>query len=276
MRKRQNLLIYVGLSLLAGLFLFPILYTLTNSFLSPVEVEQYYGEGKEALFHIFPDRVSLAAYGQMLVRRPDYLIKFWNSLTMTTVIVLGQVLIALLAGYGFAKFKFPFRNELFFLTIILMMMPYQVTLVANYMMLDRIGLLGHYAAIIIPAVFSPFGVFLMRQTIRSMPDEYLEAAKLDGAGNITILLRIVTPYCKGGIASLVILNFIDNWNMVEQPLIFLEEPYQYPLSVFLAQAVRSDRSLGFACGILAMIPVVLLFAFFEKELVEGIGCVSLK
>ncbi len=264
------------LSLFALFVLFPIIYTITNSFMNADEIAKYYAGDQQMMIHLIPDKFSLNAYYQMLFRRPDYLIKFWNSLSLTTFIVIGQVVISCLAGYSFAKFKFPCRDGIFFTLIILMMMPYQVTLVSNYIVLDKMGLIGSYLAIILPAIFSPFGVFLMRQVIATMPDEIIEAAKIDGANQFQLLFKIVVPRNKGGIVALIILSFIDNWNMVEQPLVFLDNKYKYPLSIFLSQINQSEPALAFACGVLAMVPVVLLFTFFEKELIEGIGFSNLK
>jgi len=260
--------------------LIPIIYTITNSLMGAIEVNEYYSsisnEGSRTLFHIIPDRISFDAYYQMLLRQPDYLLKFWNSLLITGAIVIGQVVVSSLGGYAFAKFKFPLRDTIFFLLIILMMMPYQVTLVSNYIVLDKMGLIGSYWAVILPGIFSPFGVFLMRQVISTMPTELIEAAKLDGANQLQLLFRVVVPRNKGGIASLAILCFIDNWNMVEQPLVFLKDKSQYPLSIFLAQINNNNLSLSFACGVLAMVPVALLFIFFEHELIEGISFSNLK
>ncbi len=116
----------------------------------------------------------------------------------------------------------------------------------------------------------------MRQVISTMPNDIIEAAKIDGANQFQLLFKIVIPRSQSGIVSLAILCFIDNWNMVEQPLVFLKDKTQYPLSIFLSQINSSNLSLSFACGILAMIPVALLFVFFEKELVEGISFSNLK
>lgn len=273
-KRRSRVFNYLFLGFFALFVLLPILYTVTNSFMSASEINQYYGrmtqEGNHTIFHLLPDRISLDGYYQMLFRRPDYLVKFWNSIFLTCSIVLGQVAVSCMAGYAFSKFHFPFRDAIFFILIILMMMPYQVTLVSNFIVLDQMKLIGSYAAVILPGIFSPFGVFLMRQVIDTMPNETIEAAKLDGANQFQILTRIVIPRSKSGIVSLIILSFVDNWNMVEQPLIFLKDRSAYPLSIFLSQINSADPSLGFACGMLAMIPVALLFVFFEQELVEGI------
>lgn len=267
---------YLTLTLFAIFFALPIVYTVMNSLMSPAEVQHYYSGSGQMTLHLLPDQFSLEEYYQILFRRPDYLMKFFNSLWPVTVIVIGQVCVSSAAGFAFAKFRFPGRDVLFFFVIILMMMPIQVTLVSNYIVLDQMGLIGTYFAIILPAIFSPFGVFLMRQVIAAMPDELIEAAKLDGAGNWRIFLRIVLPCSKSGVVSLVILCFIDNWNMVEQPIVFLKDAGKYPLSVFLSQINEMNPGLSFACGVLAMVPVALLFLFYEKELIEGIGFSNLK
>lgn len=271
---------YGALALFALLALLPVLYTLVSSFMGAGEITKYYGDltsGRGPLpFHLIPEMATLEGYYEMLLRRPDYLVKLWNSLILCVTIVGGQTVIAALGGYAFAKFRFPGRDVLFFAVIVLMMLPYQVTLVPNYIVLDTFGLLGDYPAVILPGVFSAFGVFLMRQVVAGVPDETLEAARLDGAGSWRILWQIVLPSCKAGVASMVILSFIDNWNMIEQPLIFLSDSTKYPMSVFLTQVNTMQPALGFACGVLSMLPVTLLFLFFEEELVTGIGYSSLK
>lgn len=275
----HKILRHVVLLIFSILVLFPIVYTIMNSFMSTSEINYYYNQinsnDVKTTIHIIPDYFSFDGYYQMLFRRPDYLIKFWNSILLTCSIVAGQVFVSCLGGYAFSKFEFKFRDAIFFILIILMMMPYQVTLVSNYIVLDKMNLIGSYWAVILPGIFSPFGVFLMRQVISTMPNELLEAGKLDGAGQIKLLFHIVIPKNRSGIISLVILCFIDNWNMVEQPLVFLKDSTQYPLSIFLTQTSR-NMSLSFACGILAMLPVALLFIFYEQELVEGISFSNLK
>ena len=266
--------------------LFPVVYTVCNAFMSQSEIMAYYGqlsaEGfgglnrpKEFMnFHLIPDSFSLEGFYQILIRHSDYLIKFWNSILLTVTIVGGQILISCLAGYGFSKFRFPCRKGLFLLTIILMMMPYQVTLVSNYIVLDAFSLIDSWWSLILPGIFSPFGVFLMKQVMDTVPRQMMEAAALDGAGRMRTLVSVMIPCCKSGMVSLGILSFVDNWNMVEQPVVFLKNTWKYPLSVFLAQVNSSNLSLSFVCGILAMVPVAFLFAFFEEELVQGISLSS--
>ncbi len=266
---------------MACLVLVPFLFTILNAFMGSEEFYYYYGtlNSKEEVylaFHLIPDQWSGEGFVTILLSTPEYLMKFWNSLGITAAIVLGQIGISCLAGYGFSKFRFPGRYPLFVLVVILMMMPYQVTLVSNYIILDKLGLIGGYPAVILPGIFSSFGVFLMKQVMDGIPQEILEASRLDGAGHIRTLLAVALPMVKGGIASLLMLNFVDNWNMVEQPMVFLREKSMYPLSIFLADSILGSSMEIFACGVLAMLPVVLLFAGFRDELESGIALSSLK
>ena len=243
-----------------GLFVVvPILFTLVNSF------------STGTAYGLLPQQWSLAGWYEVLIRRPHYLVKFWNSLILSVAIAAGQALVASLAGYAFSKFRFPGREPLFFIVIIVMMMPYQVTLVSNYFVIRGLGLMGSWAALIIPAVFSPFGVFLLRQVFDTCPDELLDAARIDGAGDLTILFRILLPRSRAGVVSLVLLTFVDAWNMVEQPLVYLDNSYDYPLSVFLSQMSGQDVGVLCVCGILATLPVLLLFLYYDQDLADGIS-----
>ena len=141
---------------------------------------------------------------------------------------------------------------------------------SNYLMLDKLGLVGSQWSLILPAAFSPFGVFLLRQVFDTCPNEILEAARLDGAGNLRILFRILVPRCRAGVISLGILSFIDAWNMVEQPIVFLDSGYDYPLSVFLTRMNGQNIGVLCTCGVLAALPVVLLFLYYDRELTEGV------
>lgn len=269
------------LFLMAAIVVLPLAFTVLNAFMGNEEFFRYYGGlltgGTEYVtLHLLPESWTAEGFVTVLLSTPEYLMKFWNSMGMTTAIALGQISVACLAGYGFSKFRFPFRDQLFVLVIILMMMPYQVTLVSNYIVLDQMNLIGGYASLILPGIFSAFGVFLMKQSMDLVPQDILESAKLDGAGPLRIFFSIVLPCVKSTVASLLILNFIDNWNMVEQPLIFLQKKSMYPLSVFLAESINGSGVEIFACGVLAMIPVMLLFMNFHEELQKGIEASGVK
>ncbi|NLM61127.1 MAG: carbohydrate ABC transporter permease [Clostridiales bacterium] len=279
-RKGPGIPAVIILVLISILVLGPVIYTIANSFMGHKEILRYYSEYKKSGgftgFHLVPDRLSLDAYFQMLVARPDYLVKFWNSMLLSFTIVAGQVVISCLGGYAFSKLRFRYSHVIFYIVIVMMMMPYQVTLVSNFIVLEKMKMIGKYSAVIVPSFFSAFGVFLMKQSFDTIPNEQLEAASLDGASELKQLFMIAVPMNKAGIGSLVILGFIDAWNMVEMPLVLLSERYQYPLSLYLASVIADNLSLGFACGVLALFPPLMMFLFFEDELVEGITFATLK
>lgn len=278
MKKKSkciDIIVYAVLILFGAAALFPVIFIAASSLMDESEVIRSYVSG-EMDFHIIPRSFSLNGYLEVFLYTPAYLMKFWKSMLLSTVILTGQLVISCLGGYGFAKFSFRGKNVIFFFVIILMMMPLQVTLVPNYIVFERLGLIGSYASVILPGVFSTFGVFLLTQFFSSIPNSIIEAAKLDGANQIQILCRIIVPYAKSGVASLCILNFIDTWNMVEQPLIFLKDSTKYPLSVFLANVSRENLSISFVCGILAILPVLLLFLYLKDSLISGIENTNLK
>lgn len=278
---------YFVLVLVSFCLLFPVIYMTANSFMSQKEIQKNYGtlmtseDSKKAKpqymsFRLIPEKVSFAQYYQALLRKPKFLQMFWNSIILTVPILLGQLIVSTLAAYAFSKFRFPLRDFIFFMFIIIMMMPFQVTLVPNYIILKKLNLLGSYLAVILPGTFSTFGVFLLRQFMISIPDEYCEAAKIDGASSLRVFWNVILPECKGALASLAILVFIDNWNMVEQPLIFLKNQAMHPLSVFLSSINGSELGIAFACGLLYMIPTLLIFMYGEEYLVEGIQLSGIK
>ena len=260
---------------LSVVILFPIFYTVSNSFMGEKEVLAVYGGVMEQNTNIgirfFPHQFSLEAYETVLLDTPEYLLKFWRSILMCVVIVTGQVLIGGMCGFAFAKYHFRGWKLFFILFITFLLLPVQVTLVPNYIMLSALNLIGTWWALLLPGVFSPFAVFFMTVLFQNIPTELVEAGKIDGADAMQILFRIMMPVAKPAIASLIVLAFVDNWNMVEQPIAFLENVWQYPLSVFLASVTEENFSLQFVCGILSLIPVTLLFLFFNEELSEGIS-----
>ena len=152
-----------------------------------------------------------------------------------------------------------------------MLMPYQVTLVPNYLVSDWLGLLDTRWAIILPGIFSPFAVFILTKFMRRIPVSQIEAAKLDGSSEWQIFTRIYLPQCRSALYSIAILVFIDYWNMVEQPLILLENAELQPLSVYLSPINAGEIGLAFAVATIYMIPSLLLFLHGEEYLVEGIA-----
>lgn len=267
----------------AILFLMPIILTMTNSFMAASEISSNYGSvfattetggkvyiSEKVNLKFIPDMVSFSQYATVLFKSPDYLLKFWNSVILVGPIVFFQLLTASFASFGFARYKGKLRTVIFFAYIILMLMPYQVTLVPNYLVSDWLNLLDSYWAIWLPGIFSPFAVYLLTKFMRRIPDGVVEAAQIDGAGEWQIYRKICMPLCKGAICSTAILVFIDYWNMVEQPLILLSDGETHPLSVFLSKINAGEIGLAFAVATIYMVPSLLIFLYGEEYLVDGI------
>ena len=273
--------IFLLCAVFSVLFLLPTVLTITNSFMSEAEIKSNYGMvfatttggyvSKNVNLKFIPDKVTLSQYITGLVKSPDYLLKFWNSVILVAPIVVFQVAVACVAAYSFTRWRGKIRSGIFFFYVILMLMPYQVTLVPNYLVSERLGLLNTRWSIVLPGIFAPFSVFLLTKFMRRIPYSLIEAAKVDGAGEWDIFTKICLPQCRSAIYSIAILVFIDYWNMVEQPLILLQDTDRQPLSVFLSQINAGEIGLAFAMATVYMVPSLLIFLHGEEYLVEGIA-----
>ena len=284
MKKKNYLgraIVFVICAFFAVMFLLPSVLTFTNSFMSESEIQSNYGMifsttsggyvSKTVNLKFLPDKVTFSQYINGLMRSPEYLIKFWNSVILVVPIVIFQVAIAAIAAYSFTRWRGPVRSFIFFFYVILMLMPYQVTLVPNYLVSEWLGIIYTRWAIILPGAFAPFSVFLLTKFMRRIPYALIEAAKIDGAGEWQIFTKICLPQCRSALYSIAILVFIDYWNMVEQPIILLKDADMQPLSVYLSTINQGEIGLAFAMATIYMLPSLLLFLHGEEYLVEGIA-----
>jgi len=264
-------------------FLTPTVLTISNSFMTQSEIDTNYGMifastrpgvssyvSDTVNLKFIPDKVSFDQYVTVLFRSPQYILKFWNSVILVIPIVLLQVGIASFAAYSFTRYQGKFKNFLFFFYIVLMLMPYQVTTVPNFLVADWLGILGSRWAVIFPGAFAPFSVFLLTKFMRRIPSVLIEAAKLDGANEWEIFTRVCIPQCRSALYSIAILVFIDYWNMVELPIILLDNAELQPMSVFLSTINAGEAGIAFAVAVVYMVPPLLLFLHGEEALVEGI------
>lgn len=291
-KPKAKRILFVAFSLIvlitfAVLFLLPTVFTFTNSFMSTTEISANYGKiftglgvsgdgghvfiNEKINMQLIPTKVSFTQYSTVLLKSPDYLVKFWNSVIYVLPIVVFQLILSAGAAYAFARVETKFRSIVFFTYIILMLMPYQVTLVPNFLVISKLNLLDTRWAIILPGIFSPFAVFILTKYMKRLPKAMIEAAQLDGAGEWQIFWRIFIPMCRATLFSVGILVFIDYWNMVEQPLVLLTNTDLYPLSVFLSKINESDTGVALAIAVIYMVPPVLLFLYSEDYLVDGIS-----
>lgn len=279
------------LLLFVTVFSFPMVFTIANSFMNSEEINSNYSfdtlntasnntrpdtADKYMDIQLIPEEVTTQQFYKVLISNTQYLDMFWNSIKVVIPIVCGQIMISLMAAYGLSLLRTKWSEYLFFAYIVIMLMPFQVTLVPNYIIADQLGLIGSYVSIILPGIFSTFGVFLLTQYMTSIPNEYIEAAKMDGANSLEILINVIIPMFKTGIAALAILTFIDNWNMVEQPLIFIKDIIKQPLSIYLAEVNAKEPGIAFAASVFYMLPMLLSFLYWRDYLVEGIELSGIK
>ena len=275
-KKAVSWIFILGVIVIA---LLPILYMVSHSLKGVALIEGLYAKEPDILWQkimIKPFYISLDQYYQVFFRTPKFLYMFWNSLFIVLPIVVGQLIVAFLAAYGFSKLKFPGSDLLFFIYIVIMLMPFQVTIVPNYIMLSKLGILNTRRALIWPGIFNTFSVFFLKQFMEGIDKSFLEEARIVGAREVQVLRHIIFPMCKPIIISVVVFVFIDYWSMVEQPIIFLKTESIFPLSVYLSSITASKIGIGFACSVLYMVVPIFLALYAQNDLVEGFSITSLK
>lgn len=201
-------------------------------------------------------------YREVFLLNPVYLKKFWESLFLTLILTAGQMGIGILAAFGISVYELPGRKFIKKLLLMLLLLPVQVLLVPQYLVLDRINLLNTVWALVLPYCFLPFSAFFLLLFFEKTDKEILDAARLDGAGSGTLLSKIVIPVEKKPVAALSVLVFLYAWSMVEQPMAFLENPRLYPLAVYLFTAPEGEWGKLSPCGLLSMIPLLILAGAF--------------
>ncbi len=263
--------------LLSTVFTLPVLVTFTNSFMTGTEISQSYvniDEKSGSTITIIPAKVTLNQYYILLIEKYRYINMFWNSVKLSVSITFLHVIISIITAYAFAKLEFKGRDLIFFIYIVVMMMPFQVTLLPNYIQARNLKILNTYWAIICPGVFAPFGVFLLRQFMKYVPDQMIEAVTLESSSVKDVLFTAIIPNVKPGIIALIVLSFAENWNMVEQPLILLDDQLKYPLSLALNSIVERSVDIAFAGSVLYMIPIIIMYFYFEEHILTGISSIK--
>lgn len=284
-RQKWKKRVFMGLIvLLALLYISPLIVTFTNSFMSQEEVSRNYSSIGDILhpgekfvdMHLIPDMVTLSQYKGLLVESPVYLNMFWNTMKIVLPVVLGQLAVSSMAAYAFIVLRFKGKEALFFLYIIVMLLPLQVTLMPNYLMADWLGIKDSYLAVILPGIFNPFGTFLLRQSMKQIPEAYIESAKIDGAGHFRIFRSIVLPMVKSGLAAAMMLTLIEYWNLIDQAVIFIKDGEKQPLSMFLANINAQQIGVSFAGACFFAFPVFLVLLWGQDYLKDGIQLSGVK
>lgn len=233
-------------------------------------------EAGYAHWPILPQYPTLKPYVELLLDAPEFFTMFWNSCRQVFPIVAGQIVIGAPAAWAFARFRFRGKGVLYALYIILMLMPFQVTMVSSYFVLDRLGMMNTVWAIILPGAVSTFPVFLMIRFFAAIPSALTEAASLDGAGAWQIFIHLGLPLGVPGVLSAVVLGFLEYWNALEQPMTFLKDQTLWPLSLYLPTVTAENAGASLAASVIMLMPALLIFLFGQKYLEAGIAASGMK
>ncbi|MFF5176235.1 carbohydrate ABC transporter permease [Micromonospora sp. NPDC000089] len=215
-----------------------------------------------------------------LFSRLDFPLYFFNSALVAALVTAGNLVFCSLVGYALAKLRYPGKRVLLLAVLGMLMVPGMVTFVPQFVLVSNMGLTNTYAGLILPFLVGPFGVFLMRQFLQSIPDDLIEAARVDGAGELRIFWRVVLPLCRPALATLGILTFLTSWNNFLWPLVVATTEDKYTLPVALALYSvgqnRTDYGLLLAGAVVVVLPVLIVFLFLQRHFLRGIATTGIK
>ena len=251
--------------------LFPFAWMLSSSFKEEKEMFVFPIQWIPTVFHTenYSTAWNMVNFGGAML----------NSLKISGIITIGQLLTSATAAYAFAKIPFRGRSKVFLGYLATMMVPFQVVMIPQFILFRQLGINNTHLALILPGIFSVFGVFMLRQFFQGIPDEMIEAARLDGCNEFMILVRIILPLSGAALSSLAIFTFRWQWNDYLAPLIYLNEKKLFPVTIALAQFRMENMTLYtliMAGSVISLVPVVVLFLFTQKYLIEGITMSGLK
>ena len=271
------------LLILAIIMLLPVAITFLYSFFSPTEISAFMktrGSVDPTQWmevKLAPKMFSLNQYYEVLINDTAVLRMFVNSAFYTVAILLGQAVVIPMMAYALSRFKFRGREAIFFLILLLMILPFQVTMVPNVLSLRQMGLLNTPWAVVLPMWFTPFYIFLIRQFMVGLPKDLYEAGQMDGAGTIRCYWQITLPVCRPVIGAAVALSFADCWNLVEQPMTYLAQRQDLqPLSVMFNQLVADSKGTEFAGATLYILPALFVYLYFMNDILSGVQLTELK
>ena len=271
-KRREN---QTGLLLYAGIVILPLLFVLSGCFMGRHEIlKNFTEEGTEGYrLYFLPEYFTLEQFQQVLLDSTEYVKQFWNTVVLWLPGVLGALMVSLLGGYALALEKIPCKKAIFALYLLMTLLPVQILLVPQFVLFFRLDMINSHWPVILLITFLPMGTLLVHRFLSKVPIETVESAQLDGANRRQILFRILLPQIRYGMAGLTILLSVDVWEMSEQPLVFLQDKELYPLSVTLSEIMQYDVDKMFVCGLLYMIPMILLYGICSEEFEEFVGSI---
>ncbi|GIN56424.1 carbohydrate ABC transporter permease [Lederbergia ruris] len=266
----KKIIPYTALLLLGACFLLPFIIMILGSF-----KDAQYAQ-LDPLFWI-PDQPTFKNY-IYIFRDGIFLRWIMNSVIVTVIPVFSQMAFCAVLGYIFAKKKFPGREIIFWVFMAVIMIPQQLLIIPKYIMFSDFGWINTFNALIIPELWGIMGVFLVRQFLQGIPDDFEEAAHIDGANDFQIFFRIILPLSIPVVATVGTFSFISNWNDLFQPLIYLTQEKMFPITLGLASMLGKEGNFGIemAGSAISFVPTFLIFLFFQRYFTEGIQMSGLK
>ncbi|MCL2810345.1 MAG: carbohydrate ABC transporter permease [Clostridia bacterium] len=281
MAKKPRLFIHALMWVIVALLLLPIVFTFFYSFFPKSEMDAYLslrGRFSEAWLPLLvsPKVFSLRQYYTIFIEEPMYLRLFLNSVTYGVGILLGQMVFVPSMAYALSRFRFRGREALFFVVMALMLMPFQVIQAPTVITLRTLNLMNTTWAVLLPMWFTPFYIFLLRQFMVGIPAEMFEAGMMDGAGPVRAYFHVMMPVCRPVLGAALALSFADSWNMVEQPLVYLQNEMARPLSVMFNVLSESKKDIAFAGAALYIVPMLVMYFYFQEDILLGVQLSELK
>lgn len=274
--------VWILLIVLALLAVYPVIFLSAGSLMGADELEDCLGavvSGAEgyASFPALPRYPTLQHFAEVLLDSPEFFVMFWNSILITFGVLGGQFVAGTMAAWGFARYEFPCKRGIFLLYIVLMLLPFQVLMLSDYLLLDRLRLLDSLWAVILPGMFSTFPVFIMYRFFAEIPDSLIESARLDGAREWQLFWYLALPMGSSGIIAALVLGFLEYWSLIEQPLTFIKDKSKLPLSVFLPDLTMTGKAgFLFAVSVVTFLPAIMVFMGGRDYLEQGIMAGAVK
>jgi ABC-type glycerol-3-phosphate transport system permease component len=251
---------------------FPFFWMAVTSLKTPPEIIR-------VPLQVAPDNwLNLANYREVF-HRENFVRYLFNSALVASIAALSSLVVSALAGYGFAKFHFPGRDAFFLAIVGILMVPFQSVVVPLYLWINRFGLLDTYLGIVAPDLVSVFGVFLMRQAIEMIPNDYMDAARIDGCSELGIFFKVILPSVKPAIATLLIIKFMWNWNEFFWPLVVVNSPSMRVVTIGLMSFTNIyfiEYNLLTAAAVISILPILLIFLFLQRWVVQAVVMSGLK
>ncbi len=271
----------LGLSVLAMLVWWPLWFMLAGAFTSADELAVTLAPALgaapgQANWHWLPSWPTLRPLVELLLDTPEYFTMFWNTVGQVLPQAAGQLAVGAPAARALSRLRFRGRGAVRGLYLVLMLLPFQVTMVPNYLVLNRLALLDTPWSVILPGVFGTFPVFIMQRGFDAVPAELLEAARIDGAGHWQCFWHIGLPLGVPGVLAALTLGFLEAWNALEPPMTFLKNPANWPLSLYLSSVDTANLGTAMAASLVMLVPAVLIFQFGQPWLELGIQAGAVK